>query len=80
MSTEQLPVVSQGFQSSYDEPVLQTSRADDAVMLALAEGKVKWYFYPPGSTVNRQGRGIWSISRSATDGEIDKDLSMRAIL
>lgn len=28
-------------------------------MLALAEGRIRWCFYPPGTPPDRQGKGIW---------------------
>lgn len=41
-------------------------------MLALAEGKVKWCFYPPGTSPERQGHGIW-LSDSQSGAESSDD-------
>lgn len=35
------------------------NRAADGMMRALAEGRVRWGFWPPGTTPQREGQGLW---------------------
>lgn len=36
-----------------------TNRAGNELLRALAEGRVKWGFWPPDSTPARRGQGVW---------------------
>lgn len=35
------------------------NRAADGMMRAIANGRVRWGFWPPGSTPHREGCGLW---------------------
>jgi hypothetical protein len=41
-------------------------------MRSLADGKIRWGFFPPSNTVDRAGRGIW-LGGKADDALEDSD-------
>lgn len=41
------------------------------MMRALAEGRVRWCFWPPGSEPKRDGQGLWLGERESTDDEYE---------
>ncbi|KAK4688597.1 large subunit GTPase 1, partial [Tremellales sp. Uapishka_1] len=48
-----------------------TNRAANGIMRQLADGKIRWGFWPPGSEVeSRAGKGIWLGDFSHGDAEV----------
>ncbi|BEI85717.1 hypothetical protein CcaverHIS002_0600040 [Cutaneotrichosporon cavernicola] len=54
------------------------NRAADGMMRSLAEGRVRWCFWPPNSTPNRDGCGLWLGQYHDTGSEelspVDSDI------
>lgn len=47
------------------------NRAADGMMRALAEGRVRWCFWPPGSQPQRDGQGLWLGEWHGEDSELE---------
>lgn len=43
------------------------------MLRALADGRVRWGFYPPGGWTEREGVGAWLGGRPDIDGEPDDE-------
>lgn len=41
------------------------------MLRALAEGRVRWGFWPPGSEPTRDGQGLWLGEWQSSDSEFD---------
>lgn len=48
-------------------------------MLALAEGKIRWGFQPPGLMSDRRGKGIWLSDRIEEEVSSDSGSSSAKI-
>lgn len=51
------------------------NRAADGIMRALAEGRVRWGFWPPGSEPSRDGQGLWLGEWQSSDSDFDSTFS-----
>lgn len=47
------------------------NRAADGMLRALAEGRVRWGFWPPGSEPTRDGQGLWLGEWQSSDSEFE---------
>lgn len=45
------------------------NRAADGIMRSLAEGRVRWCFWPPNSNPHRDGCGLWLGLHHSTGSE-----------
>lgn len=49
------------------------NRAADGMMRSLAEGRVRWCFWPPNATPHRDGCGLWLGQYHGTGSEVLSD-------
>jgi hypothetical protein len=55
---------------SHSKPILSSQLI--SVMRFLADGKIRWCFFPPNTSTDRTGKGIW-LGGAGVEGDVPED-------